>query len=173
MGLASGPGTPGSEPLTPGPAKRTNHCTNLLWRPQQNWENGPTITGYDPSCFPLTSWFWADPGKHRIRLCSGSIILSNCLYLKPPKNYNGLIKLVTLWHPSPHGLTPRPFSLTEKSGTSLPFCTGWLPGGGGAAGWGDKERRSWWKLSSPCGRWPTNLQTFGVHKTELWGRSRD
>lgn len=152
--------------------KGINHFINLLWKLQWKWGSDPAVTECYLSCFPLTIWFWADQGKHRMWLCSGSIIHSNCLYLKTPKNCNGLITLVTLWHDSPHRLTLRPFSLTEKSVTIWPSWDGWQPERGGAPGWENKEHGSWWKLNSLCGRWSTNLQSFRVHKTGLWGKSR-
>lgn len=150
--------------------KKKNHVINSLWRPQWKWGSDPAVIGCYPSCFPLTSLFWTDQGKHRMWLCSGSIIHSNCLYLKTPKNCNDLIKLVTLWHGAPHSLTLRPFSVTRKTVTIRPSgLAGCQKEQGLPMG---KWSGSWGKLIPPPGRWSTNLQSFGGHKTGLWGKSK-
>ena len=90
--------------------------------------------GCYPCCFPFTIWFWAEQGKHRMRLYSGSIIHSNCLYLKTPKICNGLIKMITLWHASAHSLTLKPFSFMKSGAILLCWDIGLLERGGGAPG---------------------------------------
>lgn len=155
-------------PLPPSWSKlKGETASQTYWRDHSDIENlAPLSQDVTPAVF--CSQWGSEQSKGNIG--RGSITHWNCLCLKHPKNCNGLIKLVTLWHPSPHSLIRRLFSLTEKSVTISPLWAGWLPEGGGALGRENRASGSLWKLNSPGGRWPTNLPAFGAHKTELWGR---
>lgn len=124
------------------------------------WENKELAlcTGSYPSCFHSQSASEQTQEKHRMMLFSGSIIHSNCLYLKNPKNCNDLIKLVTLWHASPHSLILSLFfALKSQFGASAARRHGLRR---------EKEKKSepWQDRCSLGSRWSTNLRPLEFMK---------
>lgn len=117
--------------------------------------------------FSIHNLVLSGPRKTQDETCSHSIIHSNCLYLKIPKNCNGLIKLITLWQASLHSPTPSP-SFHLRSLVTMTSCWYGCRKEVGAPAGEKEENGSWRNLNSPCGRWSTNLESFGLHKMGLW-----